>query len=155
MNTKNTLSLKTLFPIIIVLSIVIFAIYSIALHEVEVAKVTVELTNSEPFTVSRFNDSEKDELIGDISIHKTITSKLGAPKGNEMQMPGISVALYDEKGYILTEWVSAAIKDKGVYELELGLNRHVENGEIIRVAVYVNDEKGNVVIGKRQVVTWR
>lgn len=155
MDINNKSSLKTFIPIIIVLSIIIFAIYSIALHEVEVAKVTVELTNSGSFTASRFNDSEKDGLIGDISIHKTTTSKLAAPKGNEMQMPGISVALYDENGYVLTEWVSAAIKDKGVYELELGLKRHIETGEIIRIAVYVNDEKGNVVVGKRQVVNWR
>lgn len=154
MNTKNTLSLKTLFSVLILITIIILGIYLINLKEVEVAKVTVGITRSEPFTVSHLNESEKNELIGDIYLNKIEMSKLAAPFGNDMQMPGISVALYDEKGYVLSEWVSVHIKDKGLYELKIGLSRHVLKGESIRLAVYVNDEKGNVVIGKKKIVTW-
>jgi hypothetical protein len=154
MNTNKKTSLKTVFSVIILISIILLAIYSIALHEVEAAKVIVEITRSEPFAASGFNDSEKDELIGDVSLHKINMRKLAVPDGNDMQMPGISATLSDDEGYVLGEWISIGIKEKGVYELDIGLTRPVMKGERIRVAVYVNDEKGNVVVGKKKTVVW-
>lgn len=143
---------KTLY-LIIFISIIIAGIYLVGQKEVEAAKVTVVLTGDAPFTASRYNDSEWDELIGDISLDKIYMKKLAAPKGSEMYMPGISVALFRNR-IMVSEWTSVPVGDRGMYELVVGLNEPVNKGDTVSIAVYVNDERGNVVIGKRKDVVW-
>ncbi len=144
---------KTLYIIIFVIIIILSGIYLIGQKEVVAAKVTVELTGDAPFTASRFNASERDVLIGDVSLDKLYLKKLAAPKGNDMYLPGISVGLFRNK-MMISEWTSVPIHDKGMYELIVGLGQPVNEGDVISIAVYVNDDKGNVVIGKRKDVVW-
>lgn len=143
---------KTLY-LIIFISIIIVGIYLVGQKEVEAAKVTVVLTEDAPFTAARFNDSERDELIGDISLDKIYVKKLAVPKGSDMYMPGISVALFRNR-IMVSEWTSVPVRERGVYELVVGLNEPVNKGDVVSIAVYVNDERGNAVIGKRRDVGW-
>lgn len=146
-------SLKTLFLIILVISIVLLGVYIVGQKETEVAKVTVEITKGAPYNISRFNESERDELIGNITLNSVYISKFAEPKGNDMQLPGISVGLFSKK-MMISEWTSVSLKDKGIYELTLGLKKPVNKSDVIRIAVYVNDDKGKVIIGKRKDIIW-
>jgi len=144
---------KTLYLIIFLIIILITGIYLIGQKEVEAVKVKVEITKDAPFTASRFNESDRDELIGDISLDKIYVKKLAAPKGSEMYLPGISVALFRNR-IMVSDWTSVPVRDRGTYELIVGLNEPVNKGDVVSIAVYVNDEKGNAVIGKRRDVGW-
>lgn len=142
---------KLLYPVIFVTIVVLVGVYVTGVREVEAAKVTVEITRDSPFNV--LNESERDGLIGSISLDKVYMKKLASPGGNEMFMPGISVGVFRD-GLMVSEWVSAPVHDKGMYELTLGLNKALEKGDTLRIAVYVNDDKGNAIIGKRKDVVW-
>ncbi len=141
---------KTLYLIIIVIAIILSVIYLIGLKEVEAAKVTVEITKG---SLLQFNESEREGLIRDIILNKVFVKKLAAPKGNDMYMPGISVGLFRNK-IMISEWTSVPIHDKGLYELIVGLNQPINEGDVVSIAVYVNDDKGKVIIGKRKDVVW-
>lgn len=141
---------KTLYIIIFVIAIIVSLIYLIGQKEVEAAKVTVEITKG---ALLQFNESERDKLIGDVSLGKVYLKKLAVPKGNDMYTPGISVGLFRNK-IMISEWTSVPIHDKGLYELIVGLNQPINEGDVIRIAVYVNDNNGNVIIGKRKDVVW-
>ncbi|MFZ2410774.1 MAG: hypothetical protein WAW23_04310 [Candidatus Methanoperedens sp.] len=144
---------KTLYIIIFVIAIILSVIYLIGLNEVEAAKVTVEITKVAPYKTARFNDTEVAELIGNISLDKIYVKKLTEPQGNNMVMPGISVGLF-RNNLMVSDWTSVAIHDRGVYELTVGLRQPLKKGDVIRIAVYVNDDKGKVIIGKRRDVVW-
>lgn len=148
-----TFPMKRFYILIFVIAVMLGVIYSISQTKVEAARVTVEITKSTPFNNTRLNESERDELIGDISLNKMYINKLAQPKGNYMSMPGISVGLFRNK-VMVSEWTSVPVKDKGTYELTLGLNQPLKKGDIVRIAVYVNDEKGKTVIGKRIDTVW-
>lgn len=141
---------KIAYPIIFIVIVLLISTYIVGKEKVEAAKVTVEITKNAPFNA--LNESERDELIGDISLNKVHISKL-QPKGSEMSMPGISVALFRNK-IMISKWTSVPIKDKGIYELIVGLDQPVDRGDIISIAVYVNDDRGKVVIGKRKDAEW-
>ncbi len=140
--------MKKPYILIFIIIILLIVIYFIGQKETEAAKVKVEITRGAPF-----NESERDFLIGDISLEKIYTKKLAVPKGNDMYMPGISVALFNNK-MLISDWVSVPIQNKGVYELTVGLKQSLKKGDTVRIAVYVNDDKGKVIIGKRSDVIW-
>lgn len=144
--------LKTSYLIVFLITIILFGIYLIGQEEIEAAKVTVEITK-DAHNAAQFNESEREGLIGDIILNKIYVKKLASPKGSDMYMPGISVALFRNK-IMISEWTSVPVKDKGMYELTIGLNQPLDKGDVVRIAVYVNDDKGNVIIGKRQNVVW-
>ncbi len=102
---------------------------------------------------AQFNESEREGLIRDIILNKVSVKKLALPKGSEMYMPGISVALFRNR-IMVSEWTSVPIRDEGVYELIVGLNQPINEGDVVSIAVYVNDGKGKVIIGKRKDVVW-
>ncbi len=145
--------MKKSYVLIFIIIILLILIYFIGQKETEAAKVTVEIKRGAPFNAAHFNESERDLLIGDISLEKIYTKKLAIPKGSDMYMPGISVALFNNK-MLISDWISVPIKEKGVYELTLGLKQPLKKGDIVRIAVYVNDDKGKVIIGKRSDVIW-
>lgn len=144
---------KTLFLTVLVIVIALAGIYLSGQEEVGAARVTVEITEAAPYKTARFNNSELDGLIGNISLDKIYVNKFAEPHGNDMVMPGISVGLFRNK-LMVSDWTSVAIHDRGVYELTVGLRQPVDRGDVIRIAVYVNDNNGNVIIGKRKDVVW-
>lgn len=144
---------KTFHVIIFLIIILLTIIYLVGQEEVEAAKVTVEITKGSPLSAARFNESERDKLIGDVALSKVRVKKVAAPKGSDMYLPGISVGLFRDKKMI-SEWTSVPVKEKGIYEITLGLKQPIEKDDIIRIAVYVNDEKGNVIIGKKKDALW-
>lgn len=139
--------------IFIFILLILLSIYLIGQREVESAKVKVEITKGGPYEKAYFNESNSGELIGNISIESVYVNKIKEPKGNDMHLPGISVGLFNNKKMI-SEWTSAPLNNEGTYELLVGLNQPVEKGATIRIAVYVNDNKGNVIIGKRKDLIW-
>lgn len=141
---------KIVYLIIFIVVLLLISTYIVGKKEVEAAKVTVEITKTAPFNA--LNESERDGLIGDISLDKVQISKL-QPKGSTMFMPGISVALFRNK-IMISEWTSVPIQNKGMYELTIGLNQPLNKGDVVRIAVYVNDDTGKVIIGKRKDVVW-
>lgn len=144
---------KILFLIVLVIVIALAGIYLFSQEEVGVASVTVEITKVAPYKTARFNDTELAELIGNISLDKIYVKKLTEPQGNNMVMPGISVGLF-RNNLMVSDWTSVAIHDRGVYELTVGLRQPLKKGDVIRIAVYVNDDNGKVIIGKRKDVVW-
>lgn len=144
---------KTLFLTVLVIVIALAGIYLFSQEEVGVASVRVEITKVAPYKAARFNDTELAGLIGNISLDKIYVKKLTEPQGNDMVMPGISVGLF-RNNLMVSDWTSVAIHDRGVYELTVGLRQPLNKGDVIRIAVYVNDDKGKVIIGKRKDVVW-
>ena len=145
--------IKTLVLTVSVIFIALAGIYLSGQDEVGAARVTVEITEEPPYKTERFNESELNGLIGNISLDKIHVNKFAEPHGNDMVMPGISVGLFRNK-LMVSDWTSVAVHDKGVYELIVGFRQEVNKGDVIRIAVYVNDNQGNVIIGKRKDVVW-
>jgi hypothetical protein len=144
--------LKTSFLVVFLIIILLSGIYLIGKDEIEAAKVTVEITK-DAVNAAQFNESEREGLIGDIALNKIYVRKLASPKGSGMDMPGISVALFRNK-IPISEWASVPVRDKGIYELVVGLNQPINKGDEVSIAVYVNDDKGKMIIGKRRDVVW-
>lgn len=142
---------KTIYLIAFVIIILLISSYFVGQNEVEAAKVRIEITKDIPF--NSLSESERTELIGNISLEKVYVKKLASPGASDMYMPGISVALFRNK-MMISEWTSLPIKEKGIYELIVGLNQPVNRGDVISVAVYVNDNKGKAVVGKRKDAEW-
>jgi len=142
---------KTIYLIIFLIGVLLIGIYFAGQKEVEAAVIRVEITKDMP--LNALNGSERNELIGDVSLNKVYVKKLAAPGASDMYMPGISVALFRNK-MMVSEWTSVPIKDKGMYELRVGLNEKIDDGEVVSIAVYVNDERGEVVIGKKKDAVW-
>ena len=139
--------------IFIFILLILLSIYLIGQRDVEVAKVKVEITKAGPYEKAYFNESDREDLIGNISIERVSVNKIKEPKGNDMHLPGISVGLFKNK-IMISEWTSVPLNNEGTYELLVGFNQPVEDGATIRIAVYVNDNKGNVIIGKRKDLLW-
>lgn len=146
-------SFRILYIIIFLISIILAGIYFVNQQKVEAAKVTVEITKDGPFNATRFNETERDELIGNISLDKVYIYKLAQPDSVDMYLPGISVGLFSNK-IMISGWGSISLKNKGVHELTLGLNQPIEKGDKVRIAIYISDEEGKVIIGKRKDFIW-
>ncbi|MFA4935547.1 MAG: hypothetical protein WC568_06895 [Candidatus Methanoperedens sp.] len=144
--------LKTSYQIIFIIIIILFIIYLFGQKEDEAIKVTVEITK-DVLNAAQFNESEREGLIRDIILNKVSVKKLAAPKGNDMYLPGISVALFRNR-IMISEWTSVPVGERGTYELIVGLNEPVNKGDVVSIAVYVNDDKGKVIIGKKKDVVW-
>jgi len=143
-------SSRKLYVIGFVIVLILLGIYLLGQKEVEAARVTVEITRSMPLAP---NDPEREGLIGNVSLTKVYVKKLSAPRGSDMYMPGISVGLFRNM-VMISDWTSVPLADKGVYELTVGLNQRIDKGDVVRIAVYVNDNKGDVIIGKRRDIVW-
>lgn len=149
MKIKSNIILIIIFLIVLIL----IGILYISTTKIEVAKVTVEITKEKPYNTNNLNGSYLDNLIGNISIRKEYINVFQAKESTDMFKPGINIGLFQNKR-IISGWVSIPLEDRGIYDIYLKLNQPVEKGETIRIAVYVNDEKGNSIIGKRQDIIW-
>lgn len=145
--------LKNWHLIIFIITILLIGIYLGGQNETEAAKVTIEITKDPSSIENQLNDSELEDIIGNIYINKIFINKLVEPKGNDMIMPGLSVGLFSNK-MMVSEWYSVPLNDNRTYEVTLGLTQSINKGDIINIAVYINDNEGNVIIGKRKDVIW-
>ena len=145
--------LKNWYLIIFIIIILLIGIYLGGQNETEAAKVTIEITKDPSSIENQLNDSELEEIIGNIYLNKIFINKLTEPKGNDMIMPGLSVGLFSNK-MMVSEWYSVPLNDNRTYEITLGLTQSINKGDIINIAVYINDNEGNVIIGKKKDVIW-
>ncbi len=134
-----------------IISIILIGISFFSKHTQEVAKVTIEITRGKPY--NSLNESQLDELIGNISLTKVDKNVFEVKENTDMFKPGISVGLFKNMR-IASGWVSVPLKDPGTYDLYIKFNQPVKKGETIRIAVYVNDENGRSIIGKRKDIIW-
>lgn len=145
--------LKNWHLIIFIIGILLIGIYLGGQNEIEAAKVTIKITKDPSSIENQLNDSELEDIIGNIYLNKIFINKLTEPKGNYMIMPGLSVGLFSNK-MMVSEWYSVPLNDNRTYVITLGLTQSINKGDIINIAVYINDNEGNVIIGKRKDVIW-
>lgn len=92
-------------------------------------------------TLGPSETQDETRIIKNISAKLVPWSKTAEPKGNELVTPGVSVLVRKNKE-IISYWTSVPHTGYGTYNINVGLIKYPNKGEIVTIAARVVDPAG-------------